>query len=190
MEEFDYTPNDAQRKCKMFLSNHPSKLEYTIKMPTGTGKSFLIRDIALENQCHRVILVFPRLALLSQFYSLYLSSQKHVDIAIECTEKDLEEKECTGQQLRLIKKLRKPSHRYHDKNHPRRIIVLRTYISYPNILEQYETFDCTIFDESHHCAEPKITKILQDPLMKQRCGTIYNFSATPEEINGEICHNH
>ena len=47
----------------------------------------------------------------------------------------------------------------------------------------------TLFDEAHHCSADIMSNVLQDCEKKQKCGVIYYFSATPENINRKNAKN-
>jgi len=174
----DYIPNDAQQKALDFLQEYPDEQEYTLQIPTGVGKSFLIMDKIYLND--RVMIVFPRLALLSQFYRDYISkylSQRAV--IAECTDqKDI--KDTAKKDVDCYKSLSK-KRTLKDEDE---IIILTTYHSFSYAINKYEYLDTTIFDEAHHRSEAKIIEFLDNPTNKEKCGVIYNFSATcDEEVN-------
>jgi len=171
----DYIPNDAQQKALDFLQEYPDEQEYTLQLPTGVGKSFLIMDKIYLND--RVMIVFPRLALLSQFYRDYISkylSQRAV--IAECTDqKDI--KDTAKKDVDCYKSLSK-KRTLKDEDE---IIILTTYHSCSSAISKYEYLDATIFDEAHHRSEAKIMEFLEDTTNKEKCGVIYNFSATCDE---------
>jgi len=171
--------------------------EFTYDMPTGTGKSFLqLWEIHAHFPNERVLVVFPRLSLLSQFYRHYLQPRLPTNrpVLLVCTDqKDVkasttEEQEGHLEGADAKKALRKsvdtPS-----------LVVLTTYSSLPVVLDTVaaeldddddppDAFDAIIFDEAHHRAAPCTQEILEKHADK--IGAMINFSATPsDECGGE-----
>ena len=182
--------NDAQLKCMDFFNNLSSdSKEVCVEMPTGTGKSYMILN-RLDSKAitERCVIVFPRLALLLQFRHTYLGKKFPLfycsatdDVQNDDTEKEAYDK--IQEENRKTKMC--------DTNRDN-TIILTTYLSYPRLLE-YDLYcnriHMTLFDEAHHCSADIMSNVLQDCEKKQKCGVIYYFSATPENINRKNAKN-
>lgn len=183
MMEFEY--NDAQKKClKFFHSLDSNTREVLVEMPTGTGKSFMMLDrLNTQNlKTNRCVIVFPRLTLLIQFRCAYL---KHEFPLFYCSASDIDssdefksEEEDALATIENEKKSRKD--REVNNN-----IILTTYVSFPKLVDDpnYLKIDLTLFDEAHHNDSQRMKDLLMDPHRKEKCGTIYHFTATPVNIN-------
>jgi len=171
-----YIPNDAQQKALDFFKECPDEEEYTLQIPTGVGKSFLMLDKIQTYD--RVMIVFPRLALLSQFYRHYL--YKHLSeraVVCECTDQNYKKdcKDTAEEDVECYNSLKSKNSTVKDDDE---IIILTTYHSFSFALKKYKHLDATIFDEAHHRSESKIIEYLENTKNKEKCGVIYNFSAT------------
>ena len=182
----DYILNDAQKKALEFLKEDPNEEEYTLQIPTGVGKSFIVLNRIRIN--HRVMIVFPRLALLSQFYRDYLFKYLPQRIVVcECTDqKDI--KDTAKEDIDCFNSLKSKNISIKDKDE---IIILTTYHSFPLAIKKYKHLNATIFDEAHHRSEYKIIDFFENLKNKKKCGIIYNFSATCDyDVNEGICFNY
>ena len=130
-----YNPNCGQAGATEFINiNKFHHDEMGIYMITGTGKSFLMRDLVLHYQGVRVI-VFPTLCLMEQYYISYLRDRRDIQIVWECTADDY--------------------HLNHSYSNEDSIgddkIILTTYNSLGRRKwKRNERFDLTVFDEAHH----------------------------------------
>jgi len=167
--------NDAQQKALEFFQKFPHEKEYTLQIPTGVGKSFLMLDRIRSSK--RGIIIFPRLALLSQYYREYILKYLPNRLVVcECTDQT-DIKDTNDEDKTCYDNLKKKSQNIFSENE---IIILTTYHSFPLVAHKYPTVDVSIFDESHHRSEPKIMEIFKDSTIKTKCGILYNFSATPD----------
>jgi len=181
MMELKY--NDAQEKCLNFFHSLDSNTrEVCVEMPTGTGKSFMMLDRLNTQKTNRCVLVFPRLTLLIQFRCAYL--KKEVPL-FYCSANDIDSSdefhhEEEEKALVTIEKEKSRKDRKINEN-----IILTTYISFPKLIEDedYPNIQLTLFDEAHHNVSQRMKDLLMDPLKKEKCGTIYHFTATPVHIN-------
>lgn len=180
--EIEY--NDAQQNClRFFRSLYSNTREVCCEMPTGTGKSFMILDrLNTQNpKTNRCVIVFPRLTLLIQFRCAYL--KKEVPL-FYCSANDIDSSDELQHEeenaLATIEKEKNRNDRKINKN-----IILTTYVSFPKLVDDpnYPNIKLTLFDEAHHCDGQRMKDLLMDPQKKEKCGTIYHFTATPVQIN-------
>jgi len=157
--------------------------EFTYDMPTGSGKSHLMQwEIKQAGSSRRILVVFPRLALLSQFYTRYVVDLSSVPVLVACTDqKDVrdtcdEDKadHCAGREAR--RRLKRSAGQTS-------ILVLTTYVSLGVVLAECHTpFDLTLLDEAHHRSEPTVSATILEK--RGHLGFVVNFSATPSEECG------
>jgi len=125
----------------------------TIKMATGSGKSYVIVEDINNSNYKKTLIVFPLLDILHGFYKDYYNElSKYAVIHRDCTDHSVGELLTT-------------------KNN----IILTTYSSLENYKDQ--EFDCVFYDECHRL-KPKLDI---DATIKSE--SKYLFSATPEKID-------
>lgn len=159
--------------------------EMTVEMPTGTGKSVLMSWM-MSHTDGRVLVAFPRLALLSQFYSRYVRDHQDADddrrVLIICTDqKDIRDTD-VGDHDHLEGAVARQSLK--ETTTTGRIIILTTYHSLALVSKEGGAFDLTLFDEAHHRSEERVMGLVDEN--REKFGFLVNLSATPsEECGGE-----
>ena len=137
------------RNCqKLAIEKYQENIDEKIKnytnisMCTGSGKTRVIQEI-IKNQNKRIVIVFPWLALLKQFWDDKLNPYRsHNFVRYYATEGT----------LRSVKKL------IMDELHEESYLILTTYMSAPDIflnIGSSNQIDLIIHDEAHR-AERKI----------------------------------
>lgn len=180
---------EAYQKRRETTMEYPE--EFTYHMPTGSGKTLLMEDEANEAEGH-CLMVFPRLALLSQFYRRYGASLRHRHHLLICTDqKDIRDT-CTED--RAIdhyegKKARAQLRQLDDDDDDESVLILTTYASLPIVMKESEiVFERTLLDEAHHRSESAVATVLDEH--RDRFGFIVNLSATPTEDCGGCWHTY
>ena len=168
--------NDAQTGGWGFLVNHKDEQELAIQMPTGSGKTYLIKYLTLNGEFENItIIVMSRLIVVRQTYCQYYKNNDSLQIVFYCSEDDRDDDSNGDDDDFEMPKL--------DTNSTnKRKIILTTYVSFPKLVDYLkqtkQVIDMTIFDEAHNCNGEKVSRILNDETEKTLLGKIRYFSAT------------
>lgn len=149
-----------------------------VKMFCGTGKSRIITNVIIHEKKHLNVVVFPSLALISQYSADYLNNaeyarhfKKHKTMNV--SSEKLENMDSTTDTKEIKKFLKLKSQK----------IILVTYQSYQVLLQCLEgqKIGLVCYDEAHHVTSPETQKLV--------FGTAYFekevfFTATPKNENG------
>lgn len=168
------------------LKTHKSCL---VKMFCGTGKTRIIFRKLMNDHSNLSVVVFPSIALITQFNSDYVQNEKWVSETSKYTYmsicsndevKDMDIKYTTDEDA-IIKFI---------KSEEQKIISV-TYQSFETFLNAIEktgiTVDLTVFDEAHHVVGSKIQKIVfGDGIFKDLMNKTIFLTATPKNENGII----
>jgi superfamily II DNA or RNA helicase len=81
--------NDAQTENLGFLENHKDEQELAIQMPTGSGKTYIIKYLSLNGEFENItIIVMSRLVVVRQTYCQYYKNNGSLQIVFYCSEDD------------------------------------------------------------------------------------------------------
>ena len=134
---------ECQKDALAIISSRRGELgETNISMCTGSGKSVVIRESSKLPDIHRVLLVFPSLLLIQQFYHDHHKALKDKNVIYFATDGT----------LKGVKQL---SADFRELN--THYIILTTYASVPHILSVLSDdrkVDRLIADEAHHIKGP------------------------------------
>jgi superfamily II DNA or RNA helicase len=149
-----------------------------VKMFCGTGKSTIITNVLIHKKKELSVVVFPSLALISQYSADYLNNDKYKKHfkkhkTMNVSSEKLENMESTTNMKEIKKFLKGKSPK----------IILVTYQSYQVLLDCLEgkKIGLVCYDEAHHVTSPETQKLV--------FGTAYFekevfFTATPKNENG------
>jgi superfamily II DNA or RNA helicase len=149
-----------------------------VKMFCGTGKSRIITNVIIHEKKELSVVVFPSLALISQYSADYLNNAEYVKHfkkhkTLNVSSEKLENMESTTDAKEIKKFLKYKSPK----------IILVTYQSYQVLLDCLEgkKIGLVCYDEAHHVVSPETQKLV--------FGTDYYekevfFTATPKNENG------
>jgi superfamily II DNA or RNA helicase len=149
-----------------------------VKMFCGTGKSRIITNVIIHEKKELSVVVFPSLALISQYSFDYLNNveyirhfKKHKTMNVSSESLDNMESTTEKKEIKKFMKLKSPK------------IILVTYQSYQVLLDCLEgkKIGIVCYDEAHHVVSPETQKLV--------FGTDYFekevfFTATPKNENG------
>jgi superfamily II DNA or RNA helicase len=149
-----------------------------VKMFCGTGKSRIITNVIIHEKKELSVVVFPSLALISQYSSDYLNNEeythhfkKHKTMNVSSERLDNMESTTDAKEINKFLKYKNPK------------IILVTYQSYQVLLDCLEgkKIGLVCYDEAHHVVSPETQKLV--------FGTSYYekeifFTATPKNENG------
>ena len=169
--------NDAQTGGWGFLVNHKDEQELAIQMPTGSGKTYLIKYLTLNGEFENItIIVMSRLIVVRQTYCQYYKNNGPLQIVFYCSEDDRDDDSNGNDDDFEMPKLDSTT------STNKRKIILTTYVSFPKLVDYLkqtkQKIDMTIFDEAHNCNGEKVSRILNDETDKTLLGKIRYFSAT------------
>jgi superfamily II DNA or RNA helicase len=149
-----------------------------VKMFCGTGKSRIITNVIIHEKKDLSVVVFPSLALISQYSFDYMNNAEYVrhfkkHKTLNVSSEKLENMESTTDAKEIKKFLKYKSPK----------IILVTYQSYQVLLDCLEgkKIGLVCYDEAHHVTSPETQKLV--------FGTDYYekevfFTATPKNENG------
>ncbi len=170
------------------LKNRPYQLEALlsiflyakclVKMFCGTGKSRIITNVIIHEKKELSVVVFPSLALISQYSADYLNNaeyvrhfKKHKTLNVSSEILSTIESTTAPKEIKKFLKMKSPK------------IILVTYQSYQVLLDCLEgqKIGLVCYDEAHHVVSPETQKLV--------FGTDYYekevfFTATPKNENG------
>jgi len=170
------------------LKNRPYQLEALlsiflyakclVKMFCGTGKSRIITNVIIHEKKELSVVVFPSLALISQYSADYLNNaeyvrhfKKHKTLNVSSEILSTIESTTAPKEIKKFLKMKSPK------------IILVTYQSYQVLLDCLEgqKIGLVCYDEAHHVVSPETQKLV--------FGTAYYekevfFTATPKNENG------
>ncbi len=170
--------NDAQTGGWGFLENHKDEQELAIQMPTGSGKTYIIKYLSLKGDFENItIIVMSRLVVVRQTYCQYYKKNGSLQIEFFCSEDDRDD-DSNGDDDDDFEMPKLDSTTSTNK----RKIILTTYVSFPRLIDYLkqtkQVVDMTIFDEAHNCNGEKVYRMLNDETDKNFLGKIRYFSAT------------
>ena len=172
--------HDAQTKALSFLEKNKKK-ELAIQMPTGSGKTYLIKFLSLKGEFENItIVVMSRLVVVRQTYCQYYKNNGSLQIVFYCSEDDRDD-DSNGNDDDDDDDFEMPKLDTTTSTNKRKII-LTTYVSFPKLVDYLkqtkQVIDMTIFDEAHNCNGERVSRILNDETEKTLLGYIRYFSAT------------
>jgi len=175
-------------KSDTALENRPYQLEALlsiflyakclVKMFCGTGKSRIITNVIIHEKKELSVVVFPSLALISQYSADYLNNEeyvrhfkKHKTMNVSSESLTTIDSTTAPKEIKKFLKLKSPK------------IILVTYQSYQVLLNclDGQKIGLVCYDEAHHVVSPETQKLV--------FGTEYYekevfFTATPKNENG------
>jgi superfamily II DNA or RNA helicase len=177
---------DILLKTDPNLKNRPYQLEALlsifpnekclVKMFCGTGKSTIITNVIIHENKELNVIVFPSLALISQYSTDYLKGsymkhfKKYKSMNISSEKVDKIESTTDPKEIKKFLKLKSPK------------IILVTYQSYQVLLDCLEgkKINVVCYDEAHHVTSPEYQKLVfnTDYFEKE-----VFFTATPRNEN-------
>ena len=145
--------NDCQTEALRFLEKNKEEKELAIQMPTGSGKTYIIKFLSLKGEFENItIVVMSRLVVVRQTYCKYYRNNGSLQIEFFCSEDDRDD-DSNGDDDDDHFELPKVDTTSTNK----RKIILTTYVSFPRLIdylkETKQVIDMTIFDEAHNCTE-------------------------------------
>jgi len=149
-----------------------------VKMFCGTGKSRIITNVIIHEKKELSVVVFPSLALISQYSADYLNNEeyvrhfkKHKTMNVSSESLTTIDSTTAPKEIKKFLKLKSPK------------IILVTYQSFQVLLDCLEgqKIGLVCYDEAHHVVSPETQKLV--------FGTAYYekevfFTATPKNENG------
>ena len=166
-----------------------------VKMFCGTGKSRIITNVMIHAKKELNVVVFPSLALISQYSSDYL---QHVDyrqhfentLNVSSLKEQKEAEEAAGAEGNEIcsgmKITTTPSEIKHFLKTGGSKVILVTYQSYSVLLDCLDCLDgqkigLVCYDEAHHVTSVETQKLVFQPTYFEK--EVF-FTATPRNANG------
>ena len=122
--------NDAQTGGWGFLENHKDEQELAIQMPTGSGKTYLIKYLSLKGEFENItIIVMSRLIVVRQTYCQYYKNNGSLQIVFYCSEDDRDNNSNgdDDDDFELLK--------LDTTSRNKRKIILTTYVSFPRLID-------------------------------------------------------
>ena len=138
----------------------------------GTGKSLVMLKCKIIKDKNLVVYVFPSLALIDQFYTVYLQNSHKTILKISSRAED------TTNPVDIVEFLSIPENK----------IICVTYQSYKTLLDNLGEvkIDVCIYDEAHHA----VGEIYQQLIFENNvCEKQIFFTATPKNANGIVMYD-
>lgn len=150
-----------------------------VKMFCGTGKSRVITNVIIHAKKKLTVVVFPSLALISQYSKDYLNNKKY-----ETHFKKYKKMNISSEKLNGVDSTTDHKEIKKFLNNKKPKIILVTYQSYHVLLECLEgqKIGLVCYDEAHHVTSPEYQKLVffRPELFEKEVF----FTATPRNENG------
>ena len=155
--------------------------ECLVKMFCGTGKSHVIKRLAIEQRKSLSVIVFPSLALIRQFTKEYLGDIDTKQYGLlNVSSEQLTDIQSTTDPAEIQKFITNPKTKKQKK------IICVTYQSLAVLLDSLGDIKIGIacFDEAHHTTGDKCTKLVYGDEYRAKYEKRVFFTATPLNANG------
>ena len=177
MKSFRYYQEEA---CKAISLELELRKKCLVKMFCGTGKSLLMYQCSINNECNLIVYVFPSLSLILQFYNDYLIKSGFPPNQILNISSD-SEIDSTTDPSRITAFLQLSNKK----------IICVTYQSYETLLTNLgsNVIDVCWFDEAHHAVGETYQQLIFQPNLLKKCKKQIFLTATPKNANGIVMYD-